>query len=47
MATLKAKRTLGSSEKGKKKRAFYIGALKCCPQSGESGSSFPLPGVLP
>ena len=46
MATLKAKRTLGSSEK-RKKRAFYIGALKCCPQSGESGSSFPLPGVLP
>lgn len=40
------KRMLDLSEK-EKKQTFYIGALKCCPQSGESGPSFSLPGARP
>ena len=48
MATLKEpKELLDLSERRIKKSFFYIGALKCCPQSGESGPSFSLPGALP
>lgn len=51
MATLKVKVTLDLSES--RGQSFYIGALKCSPQSGESSPSFPsllpsfAPGFLP